>query len=137
MISSRSFTPTVVTEQGILEVIGPRLEIVSADAAMRRILGWPAASLPPSSSSRTPGGQGCRASAEGAPSADATTPAKTVHELLPEALREAHGQHIFSAVAAGELPEAMAHPRRGLPLQRADGNVVLVNMCVGLMTKVR
>ena len=106
--------------KGILEAAGPRLELVTADAAMRRLVGWPAhAPL----ASLGPGGGGAAA--------------PTVHDLLPEALRAGHRRLIAAAGEAGEIPEErLMHPLRGVPLLRADGSVVKVNVVIGLITKV-
>jgi hypothetical protein len=85
---------------------------------MRRLMGWPAhAAL----STLGPGG--------------AAPP--TVHDLLPEALREGHRRMLAAAVAAGEIPEErLMHPLRGVQLLRADGTVIKVNVVIGHISKV-
>ena len=103
----------------MIEATGPRLEIVTADAAMRRLLGWPPhAPL----ASLGPGGAG----------------PPTVDDLLPAEMRDAHRRRIAEVVASGVFPEErLMHPLRGVPLLRADGSVVKVNVVIGIITKAR
>ncbi len=99
-------------QHGLIEARGGGLEIISIDTSMRAMLGWPV------------DGERDR------------PPPTSVHDLIPDNLRDAHRGYIAKARELGELPSSLMHPMRNLPVQRWDGSVIRVDICVGIITKV-
>ena len=100
-------------QHGLIEARGQGLVIVSIDGSMRDMLGWP-------------------------PAGEQDRPLPTsVYDLLPEGLRSAHRGHIAKIAESGALPSSLMHPMRNLPIVRWDGTVLRVDICVGVVTKVR
>ena len=104
---------------GLIEARGKDLEIVKMDRVVRCLLGYE---------------KGANRLQNGARS---VVSPQTVHDLLPIELRSQHRRFFAKAVEDGDLPSSLMHPMRNIQMLRQDGSVVRVNLCVGVITKVR
>ena len=98
---------------GLIEARGKDLEIVAIDGTVRQILGFAEST------------------------AETVLLYKTVHDLLPIELQNNHRRVVAKAVEDGDLPSSLMHPMRNIPMLRCDGSIVRVDLCVGVITKVR
>ena len=97
---------------GLIEARGKDLEIVSMDRVVRRLLGYEKGT-------------------------NSVVSPKTVHDLLPIELRSHHRKFLAKAVEEGDLPSSLMHPMRNIPMLRGNNRIVRVDLCVGIITKVR
>eukprot|EP00291_Cryptomonas_curvata_P014912 CAMPEP_0172153654 /NCGR_PEP_ID=MMETSP1050-20130122/1578_1 /TAXON_ID=233186 /ORGANISM="Cryptomonas curvata, Strain CCAP979/52" /LENGTH=159 /DNA_ID=CAMNT_0012822241 /DNA_START=351 /DNA_END=826 /DNA_ORIENTATION=- len=101
-------------QHGLIEARGKELEILTIDRTMRQLLG-------------------CRDSAS-ASSGREFLPT-SVHNFLPNELRNPHRKFLSKAMEDGALPSSLMHPMRNVPMLRCDGSIMRVDICVGVITK--
>jgi hypothetical protein len=102
-------------QHGLIEARGKELEILTLDRTMRQLLG-------------------CRDSASVVSGREILP--TSVHDFLPNELRNSHRKFLSKAIEDGALPSSLMHPMRNVPMLRCDGSIMRVDICVGIITKV-